>query len=1465
MRVPDPGFLVYARLFGFPVEEKKMCKLALRSVLVGILLPFLLGLVGRAFGDPQSQDLNRLTTGEYTFRPMVDNGRILWYSSFGPTVSVVLYDGSATRTIVTDADVVFTGPPDLDEHGNVVYIKKEGDKHQVFLYDGTTHLQLSDNPDIPGSPSIGLGTDQRITGWPRVANKHVVFRDTGGNVFLYDPNRQTIRQINPSDAQAANVREGDHLSGIPDRKIFEFDGGTIVWFHEDVIRQGFESEMTIYVAKPPYDNPPEAITVFRAWTPGNFGPVKGLLMDPFFVACRDQVAWQYIPPTNLIPDFPGYRLSSDDTIINYYNGHSVSTIRGAGPVAVRSIRIHDGQVAWYEDASEPVNAEKVFLFNGTNISQVASFPDPRPDEPLGKRRWTDICSVDINLGQVAWLAQELECQEFFLPDVCYFLPTGRFGLFTGSSGPDPLAVLEAPLGAGSADFESGLYAFVGHVGPGISDVFSYQVIETPTETNATLRLDDTKPEPTLARFDEDKTVVADGFKLTVAGDCSVTLSEGVDITAMTFSGRALSGIDADMTDIENVRLYLDFDADGEFTDDLLLGEGTFVDANVTFSLVPSLVLPPGSEAHFVLVYDLVDSVCPCNRYESLLVAHDIEATTTESQTVPVRVGSSTGRIILPEPRFVMFSSKEMFGGDEQADFVKSKLPEKLGIRVENFPIKCGQARFEMSNQLGIGINNASLAGPDGNSPRVTLPFVQDGQDAVAEIEMTLGDKDGLYAVEAAIKFTEPAKCESPMHVFRERAGRIVLEVVDAGNPKFYDATKISGDQPTWEVTISDDYRNRLSKGGKTCVATTTDGCSMLLIRAKLVAFSEPPPGEVEFSLSGAGEVGSLTTSLGIVIPPSSGATTAQAEWKKTPHGVYAFALYTPPVNFGDRNAATRTVTLTVQYTLPSDPGNIQEATTDLTLYRPPILFVHGMWSDDSTWGPAYTRKDPRFQKELLDYSGGKPSGNARSFSEQGHVIGNEVYRIVNDRRSQDKPIATTKVVVVAHSMGGLLTRQFVADDNGLSYRREDNFGKGDIHKFITMGTPHWGSPLAWLTKSLRDNDPVINPIIDSALHDLLLKVVDKAGLDIYSGAIDAMCPGSAELKNLGESVVPTHTIEAWYLNTGQTDVSLWGSFSHILESTIDIRRGNLKPSPWGVLVSALGYMTDVSTAILYSFDKTDFLVTTTSQSGGNFTEAQTRVFDNTTHFALGTNLSPFIENETDSEEIAQHVFELIHAPVDGPFAESLPPPVVQDDDIQCAISSPPDQSQIRLFAQSEEPEGGIAIMYPIDRQAVHPGDRWTVTAQTLPNIALASVIFLSPAETIFVEQAPYQTEMEIPKTTVGTFPIVVVGKDFEGGLHVSSITLNVEQETTLESLDVEPARLFMKQRATVLLRVDGAYADGVLRNLTSSETGTFYQSWDEQIVAVDENGTVEARAEGETFILVSNGPVDQIVDVKVGR
>src|SRR5262249_22268091 len=67
----------------------------------------------------------------------------------------------------------------------------------------------------------------------------------------------------------------------------------------------------------------------------------------------------------------------------------------------------------------------------------------------------------------------------------------------------------------------------------------------------------------------------------------------------------------------------------------------------------------------------------------------------------------------------------------------------------------------------------------------------------------------------------------------------------------------------------------------------------------------------------------------------------------------------------------------------------------------------------------------------------------------------EIKRALNYYRSTLK-IAVTQIDIVGHSLGGLMVRSFSQLPTFVNFT---NYNKGYIHKLITLGTPHRGSPL----------------------------------------------------------------------------------------------------------------------------------------------------------------------------------------------------------------------------------------------------------------------------------------------------------------------------------------------------------------------------------------------------------------------
>jgi triacylglycerol esterase/lipase EstA (alpha/beta hydrolase family) len=57
------------------------------------------------------------------------------------------------------------------------------------------------------------------------------------------------------------------------------------------------------------------------------------------------------------------------------------------------------------------------------------------------------------------------------------------------------------------------------------------------------------------------------------------------------------------------------------------------------------------------------------------------------------------------------------------------------------------------------------------------------------------------------------------------------------------------------------------------------------------------------------------------------------------------------------------------------------------------------------------------------------------------------------------------VDIIAHSIGGLMAREFVQQSD---YKGKENYLNGSIHRLITLGTPHFEGSLSKFLYDCRD-------------------------------------------------------------------------------------------------------------------------------------------------------------------------------------------------------------------------------------------------------------------------------------------------------------------------------------------------------------------------------------------------------------
>jgi pimeloyl-ACP methyl ester carboxylesterase len=248
----------------------------------------------------------------------------------------------------------------------------------------------------------------------------------------------------------------------------------------------------------------------------------------------------------------------------------------------------------------------------------------------------------------------------------------------------------------------------------------------------------------------------------------------------------------------------------------------------------------------------------------------------------------------------------------------------------------------------------------------------------------------------------------------------------------------------------------LAKAGRLVQGAVADGVSQLLLRVH-VTDPKSSCGVIAGSIQNSSVV-----PRGSVTPLNGGLA------DKTSH--MAFLLYTPPpdfvssANLADKSEFQRTATVDI-----SANGQVL-ANQPILLSRPPVVLIHGLWDSPNSW---FSLDAHLFTQFLADYSApvsfssSVPSvsstftkGNALGFGYAALLVEPEINQFLEAFRAGQNvlevPLAAAQLDVVGHSMGGDIGRYLTLQP---SYTNASNFGKGYIHKLITIGTPHFGSAL----------------------------------------------------------------------------------------------------------------------------------------------------------------------------------------------------------------------------------------------------------------------------------------------------------------------------------------------------------------------------------------------------------------------
>src|SRR5690625_1373498 len=269
--------------------------------------------------------------------------------------------------------------------------------------------------------------------------------------------------------------------------------------------------------------------------------------------------------------------------------------------------------------------------------------------------------------------------------------------------------------------------------------------------------------------------------------------------------------------------------------------------------------------------------------------------------------------------------------------------------------------------------------------------------------------------------------------------------------------------------------NRLATGARPVEGVAADGVSRIVIAVSATNAGQP----FTFTIYNDQSAPSASTAEnGALAAAGSGqfdhnqlATAAVT----TAEGAMAFVIYRAPIDFArpggaDDNKSERSVSIHWH------SGTTGSGTIPITILPPPVVLVHGLWSDPPAW-ENFTPLigDPRFALFRADYgslavsvSSATPtfsgmntvSAHALGLAFNARYVAPQIDSFVNSFKTGHNPanlsVAAVQADVVAHSMGGIVTRTMPIT---VGFGSATTFGHGNIQKLITVDTPHLGSPL----------------------------------------------------------------------------------------------------------------------------------------------------------------------------------------------------------------------------------------------------------------------------------------------------------------------------------------------------------------------------------------------------------------------
>jgi pimeloyl-ACP methyl ester carboxylesterase len=590
--------------------------------------------------------------------------------------------------------------------------------------------------------------------------------------------------------------------------------------------------------------------------------------------------------------------------------------------------------------------------------------------------------------------------------------------------------------------------------------------------------------------------------------------------------------------------------------------------------------------------------------------------------------------------------------------------------------------------------------------------------------------------------------------------------------------------------------------------------------------------------------------------------------------------------------------------------------------RAPVVLVHGLWADPSSFhakeGWFGVGAKPGLYQHLtlngirdvdtVKYTSDLgPTGTLPSNST---LLSRKIFELC--RKNVNRRFACTRADLIGHSMGGLVSRKFVKDNN--NYKNALNFHQGSVRRLITLGTPHFGSGLASLlmsddskfNESCIRKDRIIFQSSDVNIFNPLVNDQGEVGVDILRVlgegediTVEEKRQGYAVLGNgytfidkivkilenppIGEPMKVDKTLTGAinylslsssglsYLNNSRQSIPTVGLVGNIGDTLLSDALSGLA----GVAASSFIKYTGCVSNDIYLGENSDGVVSLSSAEG-NLGSNNTSEFDSVEHMGMGRDQtvidwvlgiidSPLSNYSQVAENTKTDFKVLVVDNSNGIDNDS----VLQNNGIFMKYINYLMVESGKFIRNAAFAALGVSIAnaqevntfeLTVDNLSPVEGEQITFTLNSTHS-DLSSVSLQGDGIEIVGTSPPYSWTTPVPNTASGSYKFYVTALSGLNLLTSNTIILTILPDTaSIRSILFEPADLvFLFPGSTHKLKLIGQGIDGFNRDLTESIVGTVYE---ENIVSglsisvgnspvfdVDAEGNIIAIQPGEAVVI----------------